>query len=523
MKRNSIGSSNQQRPAISRRRLLGQAAGITVASSIATWPTASKANTPRRGGTLRQGLAGGSTTDSLDPGLVATTLTCNVNFQFGNCLIEMTPDSKAVPELAESFESTDAGKRWILKLRKGIQFHNGKEMTAADAVYSLNRHRGPNTTSATAQEMKIIEDIQVTSKHEISIALAGANFDFPYLLADLHMTIIPEGDQGTSGVGTGPYVLKEIKPGVRYFAERNPSYFKSDRAWFDAVDTLVINDAAARMAALQTGEVDIVNGVEPRAVSLIRRSPNIEVVNTQGRNFLYFPMHCNKAPFDNPDLRLSLKHAINREEMVKVILFGFGVIGNDHPITSAYPLAPNIPQRPFDLDKAAFHYKKSGFTGSVPIKIADAAFPGAIDAALLMQRSAAQAGINIEIERVPDDGYWDRVWNAEPFCGSQWSGRPTQDLMLSTAFFSGAPWNDSKWSRPDFDQLILSARSEQDEAKRKQTYHDAVVMVHEDAGHITPMFNDYLDGMSKRVAGFIKDPNFEMSGYKAAERCWFAD
>ena len=207
-----------------------------------------------------------------------------------------------------------------------------------------------------------------------------------------------------------------------------------------------------------------------------------------------------------------------------MILFGFGTVGNDHPITPAYPLFEDtVPQRRYDPDKAAFHFRKSGQTGPVVLKISDAAFPGAVDAALLFQQSASKAGIPLEVERVPADGYWEKVWNVEPFCGSQWSGRPTQDLMLSTAFLSNAPWNDSRWNREAFDKLILAARSEADEAKRRQLYHEAVLMVHEDAGHLTPMFNDYLDAMKRSVKGFVPDPNFEMSGYKAAERCWFEE
>jgi peptide/nickel transport system substrate-binding protein len=496
----------------------------TAAVSVTALARRGFADAPRRGGTLRQGLMGGSSSDTLDPLTLATQLVINVNYQLANNLIEIDADSKPVPELAESFESTPDAKRWIFKLRRGVTFHNGKTMTAADVVYSLNRHRGPDTKSAAAAEMKIVTDVRATGETEVTIDLDTPYVDLPYLLGDVHLTIMPEGDTGLTGMGTGAYILETFEPGVRYLARRNPDYFKSDRGWFDAVETLVINDGAARITALQAGEVDMINSVEPRAVAAIDQNPDLEVVTTKGRNFLYFPMHCDKPPLDNADLRLAVKYAVDREEMVKTTLLGFGSVGNDHPIMSAYPFfADDIPQRLQDIDKAKFHYKRSGHSGPIEIKISDAAFPGAVDAAILLQRSMAAAGMELAVTRVPNDGYWEGVWNVAPFCGSQWSGRATQDLILSSAFLSNAPWNDSKWNRAEFDQLILAARSEFDEKNRTEIYSAALKMVHDDAGHLTPMFNDYIDAISKKVKGFVRDPNFELSGYRAAERCWFAE
>ena len=127
-------------------------------------------------------------------------------------------------------------------------------------------------------------------------------------------------------------------------------------------------------------------------------------------------MHCNTAPFDNNDLRMALKLAMDREEMVDKILRGYGSVGNDFPINSAYPLfSDDIEQRKFDPDKAAFHYKKSGHYGSVLLRTSDVAFPGAVDAAQLYQQSCAKAGITIEVKREPGDGYWSEVWNKQPF------------------------------------------------------------------------------------------------------------
>ena len=114
--------------------------------------------------------------------------------------------------------------------------------------------------------------------------------------------------------------------------------------------------------------------------------------------------------------------------------------------------------------------------------------------------------INITVVREPNDGYWDNVWLKKPFCASYWDGRPTADQMLTVVYKSDAPWNESFWKRPDFDKLLLEARSELDAAKRKAMYHDLETMVHDDSGVILPMFNNTIDATSTKVKGFVPKP-----------------
>jgi len=233
-------------------------------------------------------------------------------------------------------------------------------------------------------------------------------------------------------------------------------------------------------------------------------------------------MHCDTAPFDNKDLRNALKLAINREEMVDKILRGYGGVGNDIPINAAYPLYDDsIPQRAYDPEKAAELYKKSGHDGSpIILRVADGAFPGAVDAAALFQQSAQAAGIPLEIKREPNDGYWSEVWNKQPFCASYWGGRPVQDQMYSTAYLSTADWNDTRFKRDDFDALLLSAKAELDNVKRKDLYSQMAHILRDEGGLICPMFNDFVDATSDKVAGYELDPNGELMNGYFSNKCW---
>src|SRR3546814_23530 len=169
------------------------------------------------------------------------------------------------------------------------------------------------------------------------------------------------------------------------------------------------------MSALQSGQVHIINRIDPKSVGFLERSGAIVIENTAGKGHYTFPMRADTDPFTNYDLRMALKLAVDREKMVKQILLGYGTAGNDFPINAAYELfADDIEQRQFDPDKAKFHYEKSGHSGPVGFRTSDVAFPGAIDAAVLYQQSAAKAGIQLEVVREPGDGYWSNVWNVAP-------------------------------------------------------------------------------------------------------------
>ena len=513
---------------LSRREFLGRAGALGIALPFASSLLSESvmAAGPQKGGHLVLGLVGGSATDSLDPALNASQVPFHFTYTWGETLVETSAtDGSLVPHLAESFEAEKGAKVWHFHLRKGVSFHNGKEMTADDVVKTLQRHSGEETKSGALGIMRGIEKIEANGQYEVVVTLKSGNADLPYLMTDYHLVIQPGGgfDKPDAGIGTGPYTVDVADHGVRYVGKKFDGYWNDNVGHADTVEVLVLNDQTARMSALQSGRVHMINRVDPKTAKLLARMPNINIENTSGRGHYPFLMHCDKAPFDNADLRMAMKNAIDRDELVKRILHGYGSVGNDFPINQAYDLFPSeIKQRTYDPDRAAHHYKKSGHSGPVVLKVSDAAFPGAVDAAVLYQQQAAKAGIKIEIKREPSDGYWSNVWNKEPFCASYWSGRPTQDQMYTVAYKSDADWNDTKWARPKFDKRLTQARVELDQGLRADIYREMGQMVHDDGGAIIPMFNDFIDGVSGKVQGYVKDANAELSNGHSLIRCWLA-
>ncbi len=511
---------------ISRREFLGRAAALGAGAAMVTAMVASveaqAADMPRKGGTLRLGLAGGSTTDSLDPGSYTDSVMIDAGHAFFNALVEWGQDGKPHPELAESWEVKPGATEWILNIRKGVTFSNGKTLDADDIVYSLNMHRG-KTKSGAAGPFKAVADVKKLTPNQVQVTLTGGDADFSYVLTDYHVLIVPNGHTDwTKPIGTGGYVLETFDPGVRVSGKRNPNYWKPDRAHVDAFDITVINDSSARLNALMTGQIDAMNRVDAKFVALVKKNPKLEIVRASGGWHAVISMMHDRPPFDNHELRLALKYGIDRERIIKALFSGYATPGNDHPIPRTDPYwNSELPQIKYDPDKAKFHLKKSGLTNPpLVLQCSDAAFSGAVDMAQLFQESAAKAGIKIDLKKEPADGFWDNVWLKGPCVTSYWAGRAAATQMLAVAYAPDAPWNESHYKSEKFAKLLAEARAETDEAKRKPMIWEMQSLLYHDGATIVPVFRDWLDAHNKNVGGHTPHGGFDMNNGWIVEQAW---
>lgn len=506
---------------LSRRTLLGTAAA---AGAAAILPARAEAARPQRGGHLVLGVDTASSSDSLDPALYTESYMYTVGFQLFNTLVEIDEAGRVAPSLAESWEPVRPdGSAWRFILRRGVSFHNGKALTAADVLHSINHHRGPDSTSGGKGQLLSVTDVRAEGPYAVVFDLKSGNVDFPAALTDTHLGIGAAGEDFAKGIGTGAFKLEHFQPGVRALTTRFADHWNSQRGFVDSCETLAMNDPTARLAALISGQAHAINRVELRMLDRIRALPNVTVHAAPASTMYCFPMRLDAAPFDNPDLRKALKYAVDRKAIVDTVLGGAGVVGGDSPIAPWNSFfSADLPQHPYDPDRARFHARKAGLAGALPLSAADNGFPGAVDAAQLFQVSAKAAGIDITVNRVPSDGYWDEVWMKHPFCASNWIMRPTADAMLSLVFASDAPWNETGWKRPDFDATLVAARAEFDTTKRMQFYHDLQVMLAEDGGEIIPAFADSQTAVSTRLGGVTGVPGGgDLSGYRLPEKVWF--
>lgn len=511
--------------ALSRRNMLqlGAAAGLT---GLIGAPSMAQEVQPKRGGRMILASRHGSTTDTTDPGLLTNAMQWYVAFAFSSTLTEILHDGSVGPALAESWDSDDA-LTWKFNLRRGVTFHDGRPLTAEDVVASLNHHRREDSSSFVKPIADQMVEVRADGPNAVLITLAQANADLPASLNTPGFTIFPadgEGIDWRSQNGTGGYILRDYEPGVRAYLERNPDYWREDRAFADEVELLTISDPTARINALVSGQVHAVDQVDLKTVSLLQRRPGVVIEEAPGPLHYSFPMRTDTGPFADLNVRRAMKYAIDRQEILDKVLLGHGSIGNDTPIGPSYAYHDaDLEQHIYDPDRAKFHLKEAGLDSlSVDLSTAEAAFSGATDAAVLFSEQARAANIDINVVREPNDGYWDNVWTKEPLCAAYWGGYPTESEMFAIGYAPGGAWNDTYWTDPRFESLRQTAAAELDEDKRRGMYAEMQKILHDDGGALIFAFANYVMARNGSVNHGPLASNNNFDGCRVAERWWVA-
>lgn len=510
----------------SRRAVLSGlvAAGLasTTAGGILFAADEARANTPVRGGTLRVAGALSSTADTADPALFGNSTDYSRGFMFYNGLTVIDPSLAAQPQLATGWEHDGTNTEWTFAIREGVQFHDGSALTSADVVYSLTRHLQPETGSKATAIASQFAEVVASGPHEVKITLVGPNGDLPVLLSTPHFMIVKDGTSDFSTPnGTGPFVAEEFTTGVRSLGVRNENYWKEGFPYLDAIEFFGIPEENARLNALISGDVQLTTTINPRAIRQIEASPNVELFETKSGTYTNLIARQDMAPGNNPDFILGIKYLMNRAMIRNAIFRDFAVLGNDQPIDPSNPFFnADIPQREFDPEKAKFHLEKAGVLGTpIPMVVAETA-RASIEMGSMLLEDGRDIGLQIDLQRVPSDGYWSNYWMKVPIGFGTITARPTADLMLSLFYKSDGPWNEAGWKSEQFDEMLVAARAEPDFDRRKQFYDDMQVMIHETGGTAIPVFFSNLDAHSTRLKGLVPISTGNMMGYNFAENVW---
>ena len=519
---------NMVKKGITRRDFMHymMAAGATAAVSGTLFTGVSDvwANTPKRGGRVIFAGDQHGPNDTLDPALFTSATDYFRGRMYYGSLTRLTKNLGYEPELAEEILSNDSATEWTFKIRKGVEFHDGKTLTADDVIYTMNRHLGKDSVSNASSLVSMISEWKKVNDYEVKAILSSPNADLPIALGTFHFKILQEGTEDFStAVGTGPYKVKEFKPGVRTVGERFGNYW-GEGGYLDEIEHFGIGDPVARLNAFLAGDVDAMVNLPPKAIGQVENAPGKDIWALESSAYINIACRKDMDPSGNHDLIMAMKYLMDRKRLVKGVYKGQASLGNDHPIGPAYfDHSPDIPQRMMDPDKAKYHFEKSGIGNTtIPIVAAEVA-PGAIDQCLFLQREAAKIGLNIDVQKVTTDGYWGAVWLKAPMCVVSWNMRPTANLMMTLAFKSDAPWNETYHQDPEFDKVLLEVRGVTDPAKRKEMYHTLQEKIHNDNGSVIPLYRNYVDAVSDKVKGLTYVPLNNFGGAESPVTLWRDD
>jgi peptide/nickel transport system substrate-binding protein len=518
-------------PDLERRRAVKTllAAGAAATAGWSAWAGAATTATaaaaavakPRQGGILRVATANQSQSDSLDPAKASHTADYSRMFIFYSGLTEFDSNFKVQNALAESFDTSDH-KRWTVKLKPNVHFHDGKPLTADDIVFSLSRHKDPMTASKAKSIADAIDSVKATGPLQVEIVLNAPNVDLPALLAVPHFVIVAAATKDFSkGNGTGPFVCKEFMPGGRCVGTRNPNFWKPGLPYLDEVQLVGIVDDAARLNALLAGDIQLVSPVPARDVERLKRAGGFGVLESQSGLYTDLILRQDATPTRNPEFVQAIKSLHDRERIQKTLLRGYATIGNDHPVPAWHPYyLAGLPQRTYDPDRAKSLIKKANLSGTAAEMVAPPSIESALDSAQMLQQAAMQTDLKLDVRRVPADGYWSTHWMKHPMTYGSILPRPTLDLLYTQFFKSDSVWNESGWKNAQFDELLVQARQEKDETRRKQMYGDMQTIVYEKGSIVIPAFINFIDAHSSHVKGLAGSPSGRLMGYRFAEFAW---
>jgi peptide/nickel transport system substrate-binding protein len=428
------------------------------------------------------------------------------------------------PMLAESWETNDSADVWTFKLRQGVKFHDGSDFTAKDVVYTFRRILDPETASPGRAVMTGIDSdgIEAVDDHTVRFKLASPIVELPSLISNRFVWIVKDGmtseELRANGIGTGPFKVKEFVPGEEpSIWVKNENYWMEGLPLVDVIELRAIPEPAARVAALEAGQVDLVWDLPMSGIDRLQENPDINVVSVRTPFWMGFNIWIDEPPFDDNRVRLALKYSMDRQKMLDLILGTHGYVANDCPVASWVEYGIDEPPRPRDIEKAKELLADAGYADGLDIELVTSDVVTGLPAlSTLLKEMAAEAGININIKMAPADNYWDEVWLKVPFCGTSWGGRAA-DAALSTMFLSESEWNDTHWFRPEWDELIFKARQTVDYEERKALYQQAQRMITDEGGDLIPFFVNALAATRSNVTGWMPGPSKPFKDFRRVQ------
>lgn len=487
----------------------GSGAAATAPAAAGANSTAAASGAPRRGGRLRVAYQGSA--KQLDPARYLTIEDGNAHEAMYNRLVRLDAKLKIQPDLAESWTASDDLKQWTFILRDGVTFHHGKAFNADDVVYTFKRILDPAVASAGRSVLGFLQGVEKRDEHTVVFHLTDAYAEFPQVLAGPYELIVP-ADRSDEQIqqapsGTGAFKFQENAVGDHLTMVRNDKYWEPGLPYLDEVRQVTLPEQATRVAALSGGQIDLIWQVEPESSSTLQATPNVQLLTARSGGYVPLVMRADRPPFTDQRVRLAMKYVVDREQMRQAAILGQGDLANDQPIPPIQPLYSDIGLRQPDIAKAKQLLAEAGHADGFDLTLyTTSGRPGMVEQAVAFQQMAAPAGIRLKLQKVPVDSYWADYWMKKDLFMSNWYLRSTIDETLSTAYLSDAKWNEAAWKSPKLDALVLAARGERDEAKRKQQYAEAARLIADEGGSVITYFAPVMSAATSALRGLEEPP-----------------
>lgn len=504
------------------------------------------AQTPKKGGVLRVAM---QVQEMKDPATFDWTQKSNQTRHIVEYLTITGPDNITRPYLAESWEASDDLKTWTFKLRQGVKWSNGDEFNADDVVFNFTRWCDPKTGSSNIGLLDALTEeydtgeknadgspkmgkrlapgaVERVDDYTVRLHLKSPVLSMPENLYNYPMAIVHRnfekdgGDFAKNPIGTGPFELVEFVVGERCTLRRRKEPYWGGEVYLDEIRYIDTGeDDAAAVAALASGQVDAIYRLGIPTLELAQRLPNVKIAEVVSAQTGVIRMHVNEPPFNDIRVRQAMVLAADNEQNLKIAHRGMGSVGENHHVAVIHPEYAKLPPLKRDVAKAKALLAEAGYPNGVKVtcNVGNTEGTWEQDSVQVLKEQVAEAGIDITINVMPSAQYWE-VWTTAPFSLTSWTHRPLGTMVLSVAYRTGVPWNETGYSNPEFEKALDEAESTLDVEARRKIMERVEKILQDDCIMVQPFFRSVFTATSDKVMNFPAHP----TRYHQFNQVWMA-
>ena len=514
--------------------LLGLSAASAYAFVGLEIPSSARAGTMPRGGTMRMGMR-----------VMDVSNAHAISFEEGGSssirpvaeyLTRTAHDNITRPWLLSSWEASDDLRTWTLHVRDGVKWHNGRQFTAEDAAWNIKHALAPETGSSVVGLMKdymltevdtgkVDDDgnaimrselwdanaVEVVDPLTLRLNLQVAQGAVPEHLFHYPLYMLDPEENGTYGVGsngTGSFRLVEHAIGERAVLERAvDEHFMGVGPYLDRIEVTDLGeDPNAALGALLTDQVDGVYEISENQVPMIMGADHIQMYRQTTAATAVVRGKMNQEPFTDTRIMAALRHASDGPAIIERGMRGNAARGDHTHVSPIHPEWADLGAWEFNPEKAKELLAEAGYPDGLELEVTVKTQPSwELDVVQIMVENWAQAGIKVNIQTLPASVFWGR-WTEYPFSFTAWGHRPLGMMVLSLAYRSGAPWNESSFSNDRFDELLTEIGGTIDPDERKEIMAKLMTIMREEGPIVQPFFMQVATAFNKRVKGMKMHP-----------------
>ena len=499
---------------IGRREFLRYASVLGISAPLlgALMPGAARA-AGKPGGAVTVGMTVPS--GSIDPLTVADTGGVCMLSQTGEYLALSDPDLHLRPLLAESWQPNRDGSIWTFKIRRGVKFHDGRTLTSADVVATIDRLADPANGSVALSAFAgslSKGGSKAIDESTVEFHLDAPNGSFPYLVSsdNYNAIILPAGHDGgfeRSFIGTGPFRLERFTPKARASFVRNPDYWGAkalpDRTLFIFYDSI-----QAQILAMQGEQLDVLLHAPVQGSQALLADPHLNILALKSSAHEQVHMRADKGPFADARVRRAMALCLNRENLVKGLFRGMAVPGNDSPFAPIFAATdPQVPQRRQDIRQAKELLQAAGVANGFKATLTTERFVEMPDYAVIIQNAVRQIGVRLSLNVEEQSAYFGRAtfgqsdWLDSEMGIEDYAHRGVPNIFLTATLSSHGTFNAAHFKNPEYDRLVAGFIAALDPAAQRDAAGRIQRLLLDETPVIAAYFYDWLSVTTKHIRG----------------------